>query len=61
MVSIGDRVLLVAGGVSVFTVVELDGDHAVVESIQADAPGRYRFPVPTAELVAADSDSGGGD
>lgn len=61
MVSIGDRVLLVAGGVSVFTVVEFDGDHAVVESIQADAPGCYRFPVPTAELVAADSDSGGGD
>jgi hypothetical protein len=61
MVSIGDRVLLVAGGVSVFTVVEIDGDHAIVESVQTDAPGSYRFPVPVAELVAADVDSGGRD
>ncbi|WP_327098974.1 hypothetical protein OIE68_09380 [Nocardia vinacea] len=61
MVSIGDHVLLVAGGVSVFTVIEIDGDHAIVESTQVDSPGRYLFRVPVAELVAAVSDSGGGD
>lgn len=59
MVSIGDHVLLAPGGVSVFEVLELDGDHAIVESVQVDAPGRYRFPVPVADLVAADTDSGG--
>ncbi|MFE4456330.1 hypothetical protein ACFROC_03130 [Nocardia tengchongensis] len=36
--------LLVAGGQSVFEVREIDGDHAVVESAEADAPGRYPFP-----------------
>ncbi|WP_433193801.1 hypothetical protein ACQP1G_34150 [Nocardia sp. CA-107356] len=60
MVNIGDHVLLVAGGVSVFTVTEIDGDHAIVESTQLDSTGCYPFRVPVAELVAADSDSGGG-
>ena len=61
MVSIGDRVLLAAAGVSTFEVLELDGDHAIVESTQVDAPDRYPFRVPVAELFVADTDSGSGD
>ncbi|MFQ6329675.1 hypothetical protein ACLMAL_26550 [Nocardia sp. CWNU-33] len=58
MVKVGDQVLLVAGGVSVFRVVEIEGDDAVVESAQ-DAPGRYRWSARVSELVAADADTGG--
>ncbi|MFF0613830.1 hypothetical protein ACFYUD_34720 [Nocardia tengchongensis] len=54
MVNVGDRVLLVAGGQSVFEVREIDGDHAVVESADADAPGRYPFPARLAHLVPAE-------
>ncbi|CAM4486744.1 hypothetical protein NONI108955_34270 [Nocardia ninae] len=58
MVDVGDRVL-VAGGASVFEVLEIDGEHALVESIQADAPGRYPFPARVSELVPVDTDPGG--
>ncbi|MFI1919371.1 hypothetical protein [Nocardia sp. NPDC020380] len=51
MVSVGDRVLLVAGGQSVFEVREMDGDHAIVESAEVDTPGRYPFPARVANLV----------
>ncbi|MGW4125785.1 hypothetical protein [Nocardia sp. NPDC004711] len=54
MVNVGDRVLLVAGGQSVFEVREIDGDHAIVESAEIDAPGRYPFPARQASLVSAD-------
>lgn len=50
MVSEGEHVLLVAGGVSVFRVVEVDGDRAVVEPVE-ETPGGYRFPTPIAQLV----------
>ncbi|MEU4841706.1 hypothetical protein [Nocardia testacea] len=51
---VGDRVLLVAGGQSVFEVLEVDGDRAVVESVQVDAPGRYPFSAPLSALVPVD-------
>lgn len=56
MVSVGDRVLLVAGGVSVFEVLELDSNSAVVESVEKSAPGCFRFRTEVAALVPADSD-----
>jgi hypothetical protein len=54
MVNVGDRVLLVAGGVSVFEVREIDGDHALVESTETDSPGCYPFPTRVADLVPAE-------
>ncbi|WP_194838564.1 hypothetical protein [Nocardia sp. XZ_19_369] len=54
MVSKRPRVLLVAGGVSVFEVVSVEGDYAIVESIDKDAPGCYQFPAPVATLVPID-------
>ncbi|PXX52773.1 hypothetical protein DFR70_13021 [Nocardia tenerifensis] len=54
----GDQVLLVAGGISVFQVVEVEGDHALVAPIQADAPGGYSFPARVAALVPVDTGSG---
>ncbi|MGV9668404.1 hypothetical protein [Nocardia niigatensis] len=56
MVNVGDRVLLVAGGASVFEVREIDGDTALVESIETEAPGRYPFPARLAGLVPAQLD-----
>lgn len=49
---VGDRVKLVRGGVSVFVILEIDGDHAIVESL-VDAPGKYPFQRPLASLVRA--------
>ncbi|WP_433598846.1 hypothetical protein ACQPXH_24540 [Nocardia sp. CA-135953] len=54
MVNIGDRVLLATGGVSEFEVLELDGDRAVVESVNKAAPGRYPFSTEAALLVPID-------
>ncbi|WP_191094447.1 hypothetical protein [Nocardia colli] len=51
--------LLVAGGISVFQVVEVDEDHALVEPIRTDAPGGYSFPARVADLVPVDTGSGG--
>ena len=50
----GDQVRIGAGGVSVFTIVSVDGDArtAVLEST-ADAPGKYPFPAKLANLVPA--------
>ncbi|MGY2148829.1 hypothetical protein ACW9HM_05065 [Nocardia gipuzkoensis] len=53
MVQVGDKVLLVASGVSVLRVLELEDDtHALVESV-LDAPGRYPFSVRIDSLVPA--------
>ncbi|WP_331757749.1 hypothetical protein [Nocardia sp. NBC_01388] len=54
MINVGDQVFLVVGGQSVFVVREIDGDHAIVESAEADSPGRYPFPARAADLVPAD-------
>ncbi|BDT96941.1 hypothetical protein IFM12275_69170 (plasmid) [Nocardia sputorum] len=52
MVQVGDRVLLVANGVSVFEVLELDEEgYALVESVLEDSPGRYPFSVRADSLV----------
>ncbi|WP_433759542.1 hypothetical protein [Nocardia sp. CA-135398] len=56
MVNVGDRVLLAAGGVSKFEVLELDGDRAIVESVEKAAPGTYPFSTEAALLVPADPD-----
>ncbi|MEU5763971.1 hypothetical protein [Nocardia sp. NPDC047648] len=54
MVQVGDRVLLVAGGVSVFEILEFEDDeHAIVQAV-LEAPGRYPFSVRTETLVAAE-------
>ncbi|MEV6562952.1 hypothetical protein AB0M22_45045 [Nocardia sp. NPDC051756] len=53
MANEGDRVRIGTGGVSVFTVVEIEGDRAVVESVE-DAPGRYQWTARVADLVAAE-------
>ncbi|WP_433734874.1 hypothetical protein ACQP0C_41865 (plasmid) [Nocardia sp. CA-129566] len=54
MVNVGDKVLLVVGGVSVFEVLEMDGDRAVVESVEKNAPGCFPFSTEVAILVPAD-------
>ncbi|WP_433521659.1 hypothetical protein ACQPZ2_30760 [Nocardia pseudovaccinii] len=53
MVNVGDKVLLAAGGVSVFEVLEVDGDYAIVESVEKNAPGCYPFSTEVAILVPA--------
>ncbi|MEU4345449.1 hypothetical protein AB0H00_30060 [Nocardia sp. NPDC023852] len=54
MVQVGDKVLLVAGGASVFQVLELDDEgYAIVESVLLEAPGRYPFSVRADSLVSA--------
>ncbi|MEV6071841.1 hypothetical protein AB0L82_35330 [Nocardia sp. NPDC052001] len=62
MTSVGDRVLLVVGGVSIFEVLDIAGDTATVQSV-ADVPGRYPFPARVSALVPANSepDKGGTD
>lgn len=42
MVNVGDRVQIVAGKVSVFDVLEIDGDRALVRSAQESAR-KYPF------------------
>ncbi|MGF6881380.1 hypothetical protein ABIA39_001260 [Nocardia sp. GAS34] len=37
-------------GVNVFEVLEIDGDHATIQSVQ-DAPGRYPWPMRIQDLV----------
>ncbi|MGY4100519.1 hypothetical protein ACW2Q0_13335 [Nocardia sp. R16R-3T] len=54
--NVGDRALLAAGGVSKFEVLELDGDRAVVESVDRTAPGHYSFSIEAALLVPVDPD-----
>ncbi|GAA1651883.1 hypothetical protein [Nocardia ninae] len=53
MVNEGDRVRIGTSGVSVFTVVDIEDDRAVVESVE-DAPGRYPWTVRVADLVPAE-------
>ncbi|CAM4521202.1 hypothetical protein NONI108955_41855 [Nocardia ninae] len=53
VVNVGDRVRIGVSGVSVFTVVEIEGDRAVVESIE-DVPGRYPWSARVADLVPAE-------
>ncbi|MFE3226043.1 hypothetical protein [Nocardia sp. NPDC059228] len=47
---------LVAGGVSVFEVLAVEGETATVESVSTDSPGRYPFLARAAELVPAQAD-----
>ncbi|WP_181062523.1 hypothetical protein [Nocardia cyriacigeorgica] len=53
MANVGDRVYLVAGGVSVFEVLDIDGEHALVQSVQ-EAPGKYPFRTIVSYLVPAE-------
>ncbi|WP_378733292.1 hypothetical protein [Nocardia brasiliensis] len=53
MANVGDHVRIGTSGVSVFTVVEIEGDRAVVESVE-DVPGRYPWTVRVADLVPAE-------
>ncbi|WP_406238439.1 hypothetical protein [Nocardia sp. NBC_01009] len=58
MVNVGEHVLLAPGGVSVFQVLEIDGETALVESVEVDAPGPYPFPAKVSSLIPADTDPG---
>ncbi|WP_330185997.1 hypothetical protein OHB26_39520 (plasmid) [Nocardia sp. NBC_01503] len=60
MVNVGDRVLLMVGGVSIFEVLDSDGETATVQSVD-DAPGRYPFPSRVSALVPASADSSSTD
>jgi hypothetical protein len=53
-VDIGDRVLLHPQGVSVFRILDIEDDHARIESI-IDSPGKYAFSVALKFLVPAQS------
>ncbi|MFB8001529.1 hypothetical protein [Nocardia sp. NPDC056000] len=59
MVNVGDRVLLVVGGVSIFEVLDVAGEIATVQSID-DVPGRYPFPARVSALIPADAEPGAG-
>ncbi|MGV9870692.1 hypothetical protein [Rhodococcus koreensis] len=51
---IGDRVLVHPEGKSIFDVLTIEDDHALIESI-IDAPGKFPFSIPVKFLVPADS------
>ncbi|MEV6427774.1 hypothetical protein [Nocardia sp. NPDC051463] len=40
-------------------VLEVDGETAIVESVEVDAPGRHPFPAKVPSVILADTDSGG--
>lgn len=50
----GDHVKVHADGVSVFAIVSIDEDEAVIESV-VDAPGRYPWATKLAYLVPVES------
>ncbi|MBF6072082.1 hypothetical protein [Nocardia farcinica] len=53
----GDLVRVTESGISVFRIVQIDGEQAFIEAseLPEDAPGRYPFPVPLSHLVPADA------
>ena len=54
-IGVGQRVRIGEHGVSVFEVVEIeDQDHARIESVEVDAPGRYPFSMPSRALHPAE-------
>ncbi|MBF6138273.1 hypothetical protein IU501_35460 [Nocardia otitidiscaviarum] len=53
MVAVGEQVLLVAGGISVFEVLEIVDDTTAMVQAVDEAPGRYPFPAPISHLVPA--------
>ncbi|MFZ2172794.1 MAG: hypothetical protein WAW17_01920 [Rhodococcus sp. (in: high G+C Gram-positive bacteria)] len=52
--NIGDRVMLHPEGVSVFSILDIEDDHARIESV-IDAPGKFPFSVALKFLVPAES------
>ena len=50
--NVGDRVMLHPEGVSVFSILDIEDDHARIESI-IDSPGKYAFSVAVKFLVPA--------
>ncbi|ANS31807.1 hypothetical protein R1CP_36005 (plasmid) [Rhodococcus opacus] len=52
--NVGDRVMLHPEGVSVFSILDIEDDHARIESIIA-SPGKYAFSVAVKFLVPAKS------
>ncbi|MEV0367483.1 hypothetical protein [Nocardia fusca] len=55
MISVGDKVRIGEGGVSVFVVRSVDPDEgrAVIEAAE-ERPGRYPFSMPLGALVKAE-------
>lgn len=47
---VGQRVRMGDRGVSTFVVVDVDGEHPVIEADCGDPAGRYTFSVPSHEL-----------
>ncbi|MGW4339715.1 cupredoxin domain-containing protein [Rhodococcus koreensis] len=54
LVKVGDKVTVHAEGTSVFTIVSIDGDAALIESI-ASTPGTYPFYCKLERLVPVES------
>ncbi|MBF6522823.1 hypothetical protein IU411_21345 [Nocardia farcinica] len=50
---VNDQVRIRPAGVSVFRILELDDEHALIESVD-DVPGRYPFSVPLTDLIPAE-------
>ncbi|WP_228805822.1 hypothetical protein [Nocardia higoensis] len=53
MFEVNDQVRIRPAGVSVFRIVEIDDEHALIESVD-EAPGRYPFSVPLTDLHPAE-------
>ena len=51
----GDRVKVHAEGTSVFVIVSIEGEDALIESVDGAAPGRFPFHCRLSRLVPAES------
>ncbi|MFD7010342.1 MULTISPECIES: hypothetical protein [Rhodococcus] len=54
LLNVGDKVKVHAEGTSVFTIVSIDGDEALIESVLG-APGTYPFHCTLERLVPFES------
>ena len=52
---VGDRVKVHAEGASVFVIVSVEGEDALIESVDEGAPGRFPFHCKLSRLVPAES------
>ncbi|MGV9752691.1 hypothetical protein [Nocardia farcinica] len=53
MFEVNDQVRIRPAGVSVFRIVEIEDEHALIESVD-DVAGRYPFSVPLSDLIPAE-------
>lgn len=48
--NIGDKVRIRPDGKTVFVIVDLDNEHAIIESV-GEEPGKYPFSLPATDLI----------